>query len=50
MMRVKAACFLLILVAITVRVLWFAIEPIIPLALAGIGLVFVYGFVFKKRL
>lgn len=40
---------LILLAAITVKVLWWTVEPLIPLAIVGIGLIFVYSWIFRRR-
>lgn len=49
MVKIKAACLLLILLAVTARVLWWTFEPLVPLALVGLGLTFVYSFTFRRK-
>lgn len=49
MIRIKAALVLLLVAAVVLRIVLWAIEPLVPLALAGIALMFVYGFIFKRR-
>lgn len=49
MHRVKEIAVLIILLCIVAKVLFWTLEPLLPLAIAGIGLIWVYSWLFKRK-
>jgi hypothetical protein len=46
--KVQAVLVTVLLVAVTVRVLWFVVEPLLPYVLVGLVLVTIFGFMFYR--
>jgi hypothetical protein len=47
--RAKAIAILVIILAVMVRVLWWSLQPLLPLAIVAIGLLFVYSAIFRRK-
>ncbi len=48
MKKARSFLFTLLLAAITIRVLWLAIEPLIPYVVSALAIVMVLGFVYYR--
>ncbi|MGR6971414.1 hypothetical protein ACU639_17805 [Streptomyces cynarae] len=48
MRKTRSILFTLLLAAVTVRVLWLAIEPLVPYLVSGTAIVLVLGFVYYR--
>lgn len=48
MAKVRNLLLLLLLAALTIRVLWLAVEPILPYLVSGLVVVVVMGFVYYR--
>jgi hypothetical protein len=49
MRNIKSVLFLIILIALAARILWWAIEPALPALLVAVLLVFLWGVIFRKK-
>jgi membrane protein YdbS with pleckstrin-like domain len=49
MARVKAALYLVLLVAIVIKVLWWVLEPAVPIIAITFALIVVYSYIFRRR-
>jgi len=47
--RIRTALVTLLLAAVTVRVLWWTVEPLVPYLIGGLGLVTVFGVIFYRK-
>ncbi|WP_416982946.1 hypothetical protein [Streptomyces sp. T028] len=48
MKKARSFLFTLLLAALTIRVLWLAIEPLIPYVVSALAIVMVLGFVYYR--
>ncbi|XHM66171.1 hypothetical protein ACE6JH_04915 [Streptomyces nigra] len=48
MRKARSVLFTLLLGAITIRVLWLVVEPLIPVLLIGLVVVMVLGFLYHR--
>ena len=44
----RTALLLLLLAAFTVRVLWLAVEPLLPFVVSGLAVLLVLGFIYHR--
>lgn len=49
MLKIKAALVLLLVVSLMMRVILWAVEPAIPLAVLGFVLIVTYSWIFKRK-
>lgn len=47
--KIRTALVTAILFAVTIRVLWWTVEPMIPYAIVGLVLVGIAGFVYHRK-
>lgn len=49
MKRAKDALILVILLAIAARVIWWNLEPLVPVLIIGLGLLLIIGTIVRKQ-
>lgn len=49
MRQLRTALWLILLTAVTVKVVWWVVAPMLPFVLVGLLLVWIYGWILYRR-